>query len=244
MEPSVALQFLGGASFLVHYGGQVAAMDLYLSDACRHPGTDAYKRLFPPPVLARDVHPTVVLTSHDHGDHMDAICLPDIMAQNKKAVLVGPASVKQRALTLNIDANQIRVIAPNEKLSFGPLHVTAGYCDHGSGAPDAVSLIIEVYGRRIFFVGDCSYTPDWPARIGDIGAIDAMLVPINGDFGNPDPTQAAHMTRAVMPKTVIPCHTGLFAEQGGSYGLFMQACKELSVHHLIKILSVGEDLTL
>ena len=244
MSGNISVQFLGGAGYLIRYDGRVALLDAYLTDSCREKGTDRFKRLIPPPINPNDLHPDLILSSHEHGDHFDVGCVPRWMNDNKKALLLGPVSVQKAAADQKIEASRVVCIRESETVPIAGLSVRATYCNHGDDSPEAVGLLIDVFDKRLFFVGDCRYTDDWYKLVGDLGEVDFMMVPINGAYGNPDAVQAAKMVKAVRPTIASPCHYWLFKEHGGDPAEFEKSCEDMGIASLIKFLAVGESLQL
>jgi L-ascorbate metabolism protein UlaG (beta-lactamase superfamily) len=76
-------------------------------------------------------------------------------------------------------------------------------------AEDAISIAIEVAGRRIFHSGDTEYD----ARVKALGAgrrIDIGLFVINGTGGNMNAREAAFLAAEMGVETAIPMHYGMW----------------------------------
>ena len=156
--------------------------------------------------------------------------------------LIGLTSVKKAAKKLGIKDDSILVLDRGEGLELDNLKVSAVFADHGEYAPDCIGVIIEVSGKRIYFISDCSYRPDLPNFVDLEGAVDLLMVPINGKFGNPDPRDASYITAWVKPKKVIPCHFWIFVEHGGDPGLFVEYCREISPDAKVIIPAISEKI--
>ena len=244
MFEEIEIRFIGGAGYMIRHGGRTIGLDLYLTDSCRRNGTDSFKRLVPCPVRPENLRLDAILASHEHGDHFDIGSVPQLMENNPAAMLFGPISVLETADQIGVDLRRTRCVQRGESLSVCDTTVTATYCDHGEDSPHAVGFLIDVSGKRLFFVGDCRYSDTWSEEVGDIGKVDFMMVPINGAYGNPDAVQAAKMVAAIDPLIAVPCHYWLFREHGGDPAQFEKACDELGILPSVRFLAVGESFFL
>ena len=231
--------WLGGAGFVIKHCDTVLGIDLYLSDACE--GNDDYfKRLMPPPVSPEDIELDYLIVSHEHGDHLDRDSIHGFINHKKKTKLIGTSTVKKESLKLGVPENKILTLDRNESVDLDGFRVSAVYCDHGDGCPDAIGVIVGIGGKRIYFTGDTRYRPSLPGMVGSIGQIDLLIVPINGTFENPDAKDAAYIAAWVKPVVATPCHYWLFKEQCGNPAEFVERCAEIAPDTFVKILTVGE----
>ncbi len=232
--------FLGQAGFVFKTpAGKLVALDPYLSDCCnRHFG---FKRLMPyilePGELAFDM----LLISHGHYDHFDPDSVPALMASGKTR-LIGARDVEAECEALGVTGD-LTFIAVGDTVADGDVSVTAMACDHGELAPDALGLLMEIGGKRIYSMGDTCYRPDLltdPALQG----LDLLILPINGAFGNLDEEQAARVIATLKPKLAVPCHFWNFAEHGGNPGIFQEKMKEIAPDCAYVLMRQGEGMIL
>ena len=92
-------------------------------------------------------------------------------------------------------------------------------CDHGSETPDAVGLLINIEGKRIYIAGDTCFREDYFSN-PELDSLDVLIMPINGAFGNLNEAEGARTAKIINPKLTIPCHYWNFAEHGGNPNLF------------------------
>ena len=86
-EPGeVAFWWIGQHSFILKVGDDVLYIDPFLSE---HPARQVPPLLHPSEVT----NATLVLGSHDHGDHIDRGVLPDILRASPHAKLIIPQLV-------------------------------------------------------------------------------------------------------------------------------------------------------
>lgn len=242
-EGSIDICWLGGAGFVIRSSKLSVGIDIYLSDACKNDCGD-FKRLIPPPVSPENLSLDYLISSHDHGDHLDTQSIHQLMNEKKGTKIIGPGSVMKFAGELGIDSSKMIKLDRNEDFESGDLKIRAVTADHADLSIDAIGLIITLEGRKIYFTGDTCFRTDLDHLIGLNEKIDVLLVPINGKYGNPDSRDAAYITQLIKPRSVIPCHFWLFKEHGGDPGEFAECCKVIAPEADIRILSVGECITL
>ena len=238
-DGNIRIYWTGGAGFIITYNSLKIGIDLYLSDACHRAGTDEFKRLTLAPCKAEDLDLDYLISTHDHGDHFDEICVPEMLEKNKKMKIICPSSVITFADNMKLDTSRFikldRGMSFEEK-DFSLLAVTA---DHGEETPDAIGVIITIDGKRILFAGDGTYHDNYQElTMGNTG-FDILLVAINGQYGNPNSEEAAKIAKMLEPKVAIPYHYWLFKEHGGNPMTFVQECEARGVTP--KILAVGEE---
>ena len=240
---NLQLRWTGGAGFTLKTGKLAIGIDLYLSNACMQEN-GAFKRLTPAPVQAEDLDLGYLAASHEHGDHLDTGAIGKLIHDGNSTMLICPSNTAEAAMRCGVDRGRIIVLDRGQSLELEGFSVRAVTADHGSDAPDAVGFVLTIAGKSIYFMGDTCYRADLAELNGLSGNIDVLLVPINGKFGNPDARDAAYFVRMLKPKLAIPCHFWLFAEHGGDPGEFLEQCAKAAPGAEVKILAVGEEITL
>ena len=117
-------------------------------------------------------------------------------------------------------------------------------CDHGKAAPDAVGVVITVDGKKIYITGDTCLRLDCVKEITDIGAIDVLIAPINGAFGNMNEAECAELSAVLKPHLIIPSHYGMFASHGGDPGRFADIMNEHYPEQRYVLMTLGEGMVL
>jgi len=212
---------VGQAGYIVKSSsGHLLGIDLYLSD-CVEPleGHVGFKRLLPKLLGVHELVFDVLIATHEHYDHFDVDAMPDLMANGHTQLFASPecASLAEKG---NIDSTRVTYVAPGDKATVEDFALKFTPCDHGKGAPDAVGVIITVDGKRIFEAGDTCMRLDCVSDFTSAGAIDVLIAPINGAYGNMDAEECIRFADAIKPRLTIPCHYGMFASHGGNPGLF------------------------
>lgn len=236
----VGVFFLGQAGFVFKTpAGQLVALDPYLSDCCsRH---FSFKRLMPYILEPKEINFDILLVSHGHYDHFDPDSVPALM-ENGKTRLIGAMDVKTECDALGLTDN-LTFISVGDTVTHRDFTVTALPCDHGELAPDALGLLIEIGGKRIYSMGDTAYRPD---LLEDpvFRDLDLLILPINGAFGNLNEEQAARVIATLKPRLAVPCHFWNFAEHGGNPGIFQEKMKEIAPECAYMLMRQGEGMVI
>ena len=117
--------------------------------------------------------------------------------------------------------------------------------------PDAIGLLIEAEGLRIYHTGDTEYDLRLRSLAYDKERpIDVMLTVINGTGGNMNAHEAALLAWQLQPKVVIPMHHILWKDFSGGEqatldpSLFADTYQRLGGTGRVKLLDVGEGIEL
>ena len=233
---------VGQAGFIVKSrSGQLLGLDLYLSSRVeRIEGHVGFKRLLPKLMEPNELEFDVLIASHPHWDHFDADAMPTLM-ELQKTRLFASVDCENLVRQLRIPRERTAYIAPGETRIVGDFTLHFVNCDHGTGAPDAVGVVIEIDGKRIYFAGDTCLRLDRTEEILQFGLIDVMLAPINGAFGNMNESECARLGAALRPGFIVPCHYGMFASHGGSPGVFYDIMRQQYPELPFLLMAMGED---
>jgi len=208
------LTWLGQAGFAIAAAdGFSCLVDPYLSDWCaRHSNNP---RVPPIALDPSTVRPTLVVTSHWHDDHLDPEAIPVIARCSPRTVFAGPPSCGVRYRWWGVSEERIVVLRQGESATVGPARVTAGFARHevpGMLTEDAISIILEIDGRRIFHSGDTEYDTRILA-VRSRGPIDVGLFVINGGGGNMNLREAAFLAAELEAGLAIPMHYGMWRKE-------------------------------
>jgi L-ascorbate 6-phosphate lactonase len=160
---------------------------------------------------------------------MDTDALPILAKKNPRTHFVGPIECMKMFREWNIPEKRCSLLEEGAVLMFDGVKITGVFADHGELAPDALGVVLEVDGTRIYHTGDTAFRPNQFRPAIDMQP-DLLIPCINGAFGNMNEREAALLTKLVTPSLVIPCHFGMFAEQNGDPELFRRYCAELAPH--------------
>ena len=236
------LFFVGQAGFVVKSkSGQLLGMDLYLSDCVeRVEGHIGFKRLMPKIMAPYDLPFHAVIASHPHFDHFDMDAIPYFMSNPHTKLFASVNCQKEMKRLMLPDTNAIYV-KPGDMQICGDFKLTFINCDHGTGAPDAVGVIVTVDGKNLLFAGDTCLRLDRVKEYLSQGYLDFMAAPINGAFGNMDEEDCAALSDALRPGVTVPCHFGMFASHGGNPGKFHKIMQKKKLPYLL--MTMGEEYT-
>jgi len=237
------IQWMGAAGFLIQYNNIRIGLDLYFSNYCMNERGEG-KRLMPPPCEAGSIKMDYLISSHEHGDHLDMGSMEEWFAVNENLKLIGPEPSLKAAEKM-IPRNKMILLDRGGRFEITPDIMLEGvFCDHGEQTPEAIGVVLKLGGLKIYFTGDTRYRRDL-REITGIQDVDILLVPINPAFGNPGTEGAAKITAMFSPKIVIPCHFWLTKEHGdGDPGSFEKACAVTSPETKCIILASGEKMKL
>ena len=236
---------VGQAGFIIKNGdGKLLGIDLYLSDYSeRDEGHIGFKRMLPKILGAKDLVFNYLIATHEHSDHYDFDSMKALM-DNDRTELFASVDCERLSDALEIDSERVVYVRPGDCFKRDGFTINFINCDHGTGAPDAVGVIVEVEGIRVLEVGDTSLRLDRRDEYLSQGPIDVLIAPINGAFGNLNEEDCAKLSQVLCPRLTIPCHYGMFASHFGLPGLFMKHMKSLCPENPYLIMTQGESLAL
>lgn len=230
---------VGQAGFIIKSArGQLLAIDLYLSECVeRVEGHVGFKRLLPQILKSDEIVFDCIIATHFHRDHFDVDAMPELMSNNKSKLF---AAVDCKSDVEELRINRTTFVRPGETYYCGDFRFDFVNCDHGTGAPEAVGVVVSVDGKTIYEAGDTCLRLD---RIEEIPtALDVLIAPINGAYGNLNEEDCAKLAEALNPVVTIPCHYGMFASHHGDVGKFYDLMTEKGLPFLL--MQQGEQYTL
>jgi L-ascorbate metabolism protein UlaG (beta-lactamase superfamily) len=250
-EGSVMAWWLGGTGFVFKTpAGTQIYIDPYLSNVVA--GIFGVERGFPAPITAEDVRPDLVISTHWHEDHLDPGSIPVIARQSNVAFMC-PPTARSRALGWGVAPDRVQNIQAGETHQFKDVKLEIVPARHvtttaGWETPDAVGVIFEFGGLRVYHSGDTEY--DLRLRSLKHKHIHVAMVVINGAGGNMDAHEAALLVWHLGVKLAIPMHHVLWKDfTGGPEAtldpyLFESTYRKLGGSGTIRSLMVGEGIKL
>jgi L-ascorbate 6-phosphate lactonase len=228
------LTWLGQSGFIIESAtGESYLLDGYLSDwafeEIRTP------RAIAPPIDVDQLTVTGVIATHWHHDHLDLPTCETIGQRLPNAVFIGPSSIAPRLQGRGIEPERVLPLERGGTVSRGAFTFYGAYARHevpGWLTEDALALVIEFDGIRVFVSGDTEYD----SRILDVrgrGSFDLGLFVINGSGGNMNALEAGLLAHQIAPSKAIPMHYGMWPP--AYYGpeatldpeLFVDVCRRL-----------------
>lgn len=222
---SVALFWMGQASFALEGAGLTILIDPYLSE---HPD-----RLVPPadrPEAFDFVD--LLLITHEHLDHLDGPACRLIAQRARGARIVVPAPIVEQVTALGVEAGRVLGVQPGGPVAVGAARVWSVPAMHGLHAADAYTFgreysggqyrflgyVMELDGVRVYHAGDTVMFDGLIEAVRGL-APQVALLPINGrDYfregqdivGNLNAREAARLAVEIGADLLVPMHYDLF----------------------------------
>jgi L-ascorbate metabolism protein UlaG (beta-lactamase superfamily) len=220
------LWWLGQSGFLLQWKKQRVLIDPYLSDsltkkyaASDKPHTRMSELVIRPELLQ---HISIVTSSHNHTDHLDAETLIPLFRTNPGIKFIIPEANRDFVAERTKCEIDFPIGLSDET------HLTIdGYTFHGiparhneierdvNGNCKYMGYVIEFGHHKIYHSGDTLWFEGMVDLLKPFG-VDVALLPINGDkperkvAGNLNGREAAQLGKAINAKAVIPCHYDMF----------------------------------
>ncbi len=208
----VAVCWLGNAGWLLAHRGRLAAMDLDLDSG---PGSvQTGLRLCESPILAEELAPVldVEFITHEHEDHFNSVT-SSILASQSRCLFIVPADCAQKARSLGVPDDRIRIARPDQPLDLPGMHVEPLRAFHGNRrgvclqeVVNDCGYVLTLAGIRFLQPGD-SVLKDLHLAMRDI---DVLLVSPTAHNMHVEP--AAKFIHALRPRYVFPQHFDTYVQ--------------------------------
>ena len=214
----IGITWLGQGGFLLKSGDFRLLVDPYMSDCVSR--TDGFARLHPFPVALSRLKPDLLLVTHDHMDHLDPDGVPLIRQMYPECRYAGPKRSYEHFRAMGIPEHLLSEVSVGREYRFGAFTVAPTVALHSD--PTSCGYRIESEGKKIVLTGDTRY--DDRLLSPELGNADLLLICINGKMNNMNADEALRCVRALAPKTALPMHIGLFAENTADPAPFIAGC--------------------
>ena len=226
-EKKFYLWWLGQSGFLLQWKGKRILMDPYLSDSLTkkyagtaQPHTRMSERVLDPELL-RNI--SVVTSSHNHTDHLDAETLVPVLKNNPGIKFIIPEANREFVSEklkckkdFPVGLNDRQTLKMDEFIFYGipAKHNEIERDDNGNCR--YMGYVIEFANYKVYHSGDTL----WFVEMADLlkpFAVDVAMLPVNGNdperkvAGNLNGKEAAELAKAINAKCVIPCHYDMFS---------------------------------
>jgi len=253
-EQHVFLWWLGQSGFLLQWKRKRILIDPYLSDSLTKKYLTTSKphtrmsELVIQPALLKNI--SIVTSSHNHTDHLDAETLIPVLKNNPGIKFIIPEANRNFVAERTGCANDFP-IGLNDKQSV----TVDGFTFHGipakhneierdeNGNCKYMGYVIEFDKYKIYHSGDTLWFDEMVDLLKPF-AVDAAILPINGNkperkvAGNLDSKEAAALGKAINAKFVIPCHYDMFDFNTADVNEFIMEAKKINQPY--KVLIGGE----
>ena len=215
---------------------RIVYIDPYISDFVER--LVGFKRMMACPIVAEDVVADLVVCTHEHADHLDLDALP-IIARNPRTHFAGPIECVKEFAKMDIPENRCHLLEKGKEITVEGIHVHGVYADHGELAPDALGVVLDLEGIKVYHTGDTAYRPEEFKPAIEMHP-DVLIPCINGAYGNLNSEEAALLTRAVGPRLAIASHFWMFVEHNGNPATYLEACAKLAPAVEAEVMKPGE----
>lgn len=246
--------WLGQSGYLVAYQGVRVVLDPYLSDSLTRkyadtdkPHTRMTERVIAPERLTGI---SVITSSHNHTDHLDAETLLPLFATTPDARLVLPAvnrAFAAQRLGWSEGDKRLVGIDVGETITVGPVRLTAVPAAHEALEPCYIGFVVQLGPWTLYHSGDTIRYDGMVEQLTPF-SVDLAFLPINGRLperrvsGNLWGDEAAQLAYEIGAKQVTPGHYELFTFNTEPPELFVATCETLGQPYTV--LRAGERLSL
>jgi L-ascorbate metabolism protein UlaG (beta-lactamase superfamily) len=252
------LWWLGQSGYLLQWKGKRILIDPYLSDSLTKKYRDTEKphtrmsELIVKPELLKNI--SVVTSSHNHSDHLDAETLIPVLKNNPGIQFIIPEA--------NRDFVAERVKCKKDfpvGLSDGQSATIDEFTFHGipakhneierdeNGNCKYMGYVIGFEKYKIYHSGDTLWF-DGMENLLKPFLVDVAILPVNGSepsrkvAGNLDSREAAQLGKEIGAKWVIPCHYDMFTFNTADVNEFVSEAKKIGQPY--KVLHGGEHFSI
>lgn len=255
-EKKFHLWWLGQSGFLLQWKGKRVLLDPYLSDsltkkyaATDKPHTRMSERVIDPELLQ---HISVVTSSHNHTDHLDAETLIPILTNNPRIQFIIPEANREFiADRVKCEKDFPTGLTDGQSVTIDEFTFHGIPAKHNEIERDAngnckyMGYVVEFGPHKIYHSGDTLWFSNMVELLKPF-LVDVALLPINGNdpsrkvAGNLDCREAAELGKAINAGCVIPCHYDMFTFNTADVTVFEKEALQLNQPY--KILKGGEKL--
>lgn len=248
------LWWLGQSGFLLQWKGKRVLIDPYLSDSLtiKYLNTDKphtrMSELVVRPGLLRNI--TIVTSSHNHTDHLDAETLVPLLKNNPEIKFIIPVANRD-FVAERVKCDRDFPIGLNDKQSvtidaftFHGIPAKHNEIDRDeAGNCKYMGYVIGFDRYKIYHSGDTLWFEGMDELLKPF-AVDVAILPINGNkperkvAGNLDCKEAAMLGKKINAKTVIPCHYDMFTFNTADVNDFVKEAKAIQLQ--FRVLRGGE----
>lgn len=241
--------WLGQSGYLLQWKGQRVLIDPYLSDsltkkyaATNKPHDRISERVLDPRSL-RNI--SVVTSSHNHTDHLDAETLVPVLENNPSIKFIIPAAnrsfVSER---VSCDPAFPKGLNDNTSISVGAFTFHGIPAKHNQIDRDEMGncrymgYVISFGKWNIYHSGDTLWFDEMIELLTPY-KIDLALLPINGNdpargvAGNLDTREAAVLAKKIGATCVIPCHYDMFRFNTADPEIFIKEAQSIDQHYAV-----------
>lgn len=245
--------WLGQSGYLITFDGQRILIDPYLSDSLtvkyastNKPHVRMSERVVAPELL-KDI--SVVTSSHNHTDHLDAATLQPIIKNNPGIRFIIPEANRQFVCDrVQCDTSFPVGLDVGKGVRIGHFTFFGVPAKHNEierdelGQCKFMGYVIRFGSWTIYHSGDTLWFNEMVDLLTPYN-IDVAFLPINGNdpgrgvAGNLDAEEAARLGKAINARMVVPCHYNMFTFNTADPASFVAHAEKLQQPY--EILATG-----
>jgi len=196
--------WLGQAGLLFETSELTIMIDPYLSDSCGKANPRSHRRVEVDESLY-NIHPDVMIFTHNHLDHYDAETVDRIFAEHPgRMVILSPVSVWNEVRQHGQPHNYVQFNTGSE-WTEGDVLFSAVKAEHSDA--HAIGVVLEIEGKRYYVTGDTLYNRNVIASLPS--DIEVVFLPVNGAGNNMNGADAVRFVEAIGARKAVPLHVGL-----------------------------------
>ena len=218
--------------------GKVVYIDPYLTDLVER--LVGFKRMMPSLISPQEVVADIVICTHEHPDHLDVDAM-EVLVRNPTTHFAGPSECVKKFNGLGVCLDRCHLLEEGKEIHIEALGISGVYADHGELAPDALGVVLDFGGIRVWHTGDTAYRIEKFKPAIEMHP-DVLIPCINGRFGNLNVKEAALLTQKVNPRIAIASHFWMFVEHGGDPRAYLEYCARLAPGVRSLVMKPGERL--
>jgi len=229
---AASVQLLGQVGIRLCLGNEVILIDPYLSNSVEENIDSRMHRLFPPPISPASLRRvSLILITHEHGDHFDLETLLPVLDKNPEAVVAGPGRVTSRLGQKGICHSRLIEIKkygllPIKMRGFRVFSVPASHPEiefEKNGGPRYTGYVLDGIFGTVYHAGDTTISALLLEALEEFESIDFGFIPVNernweretsGVIGNMSIRDAFWLGNTIGLKNFIPTHWDLFSFNG------------------------------
>lgn len=256
-EKHFYLWWLGQSGFLLQWKGKRVLIDPYLSDSLtkkyastEKPHTRMSERVIDPNLL-KEI--TIVSSSHNHTDHLDADTLIPVLRNNPEVKFIIPEANREFVVDRVHCKTEFPIgLNDQQSLRVGEFTFHGIPARHNEierdeeGRCKYMGYVIEFGKHKIYHSGDTLWFDEMVDLLKPFN-VDVALLPINGSdparkvAGNLDCEEAVSLGKAINAACVIPCHYDMFSFNTADVNDFINAAEKNK--QTFRVLKGGERYT-
>ena len=221
------LWWLGQSGYLLQWNGKRVLIDPYLSDSLTKKYAQTEKphirmsELVARPELLRNI--SVVTSSHNHTDHLDAETLGPLLKNNPHIKFIIPEANRSFVINRVLCDTEFPIgMNDGDSISVDGFTFVGIPAKHNELARDEngnckfMGFVIQFGDYSIYHSGDTLWFEEMDALLTPFD-IDVAILPINGNnperrvAGNLNHKEAVALGKSINATYVIPCHYDMFS---------------------------------